>query len=58
MSGGGIAWAALMAALVLVYVRSVNSSGLSTKRMALIALVWVAIIGVGYLLVTALTGLR
>ncbi len=58
MSGGLVAWAALMSALALIYLRGMKNSGLSAKRMVLIALIWVAVIGGGYLVVTALTGLQ
>ena len=44
MNYGLYAWAALMAALALVYFRGMRSDGLPAKRMALIALIWVAII--------------
>lgn len=58
MSGGLVAWAALMSALALIYLRGMKNSGLSAKRMVLIALIWVAVIGGGYLVVTGLTGLQ
>ena len=58
MNYGLYAWAALMAALALVYFRGMRSDGLPAKRMALIALIWLAIIGGGFLIVRALTGIE
>ncbi|WP_279349758.1 hypothetical protein [Erythrobacter litoralis] len=56
MSWGYAAYAAIMAALVVVYLRGVRSYGLDTKRIAVIALIWIGIIGGGYLLVSGVLG--
>lgn len=58
MSYGVFAWAALMAALAFVYLRGMRSGGLTGKRMVHIALIWVAIIGGGFLIVRAVTGIQ
>jgi len=56
--GGTIAWAALMSALVVAYLWGMRrDSGLNSNRMIKIALIWVAIIGVAYILVRAFTGM-
>lgn len=56
MNWGYLAYAALMAALIVAYFQGVRSYGMSFKRMALVAAIWVAIIGGGYLLVTWVSG--
>ena len=50
-------WAALMAALVVAYLRGMRSDGLNGSNIVKIALIWVAIIGGGYLLVSWFTGM-
>ena len=56
MNWGYVAYAALMAALVVAYLQGVRSYGLSAKRMVTIALIWVAIIGGGYLIAELILG--
>ena len=57
-NGGTIAWAALMTALVVAYLWGMKrDSSINSSRMIKTALIWVAIIGVAYFLVRALTGI-
>ena len=59
MDGGTIAWAAMASALVVAYLMGMRRDpGLSGNRMLKIALIWVLIIGGGFLLVRALTGMN
>ena len=58
MGGGQIAWAALMAALVVAYLVGMKrGDGLRSTEIIKMALIWVAIIGGGYFLVSWLTGM-
>lgn len=57
MSIGAWMWAAVMAALVVVYLRGMRSDGLTGNKMLKIALVWVAIILGGYVIVSWATGM-
>ena len=58
VGGGTIAWAALMSALAVAYLIGMKRDPeLSGNRMLKIALIWVAIIGGGFLLVRAITGM-
>ena len=58
MGGGQIAWAALMAALVVAYLVGIKrGDGLRATEIIKMALIWVAIIGGGYFLVSWLTGM-
>lgn len=58
LGGGTIAWAALMSALAVAYLIGMKRDpGLDGNRMIKIALIWVAIIGGGYFLVSAITGM-
>ena len=57
MSIGAWMWAAVMAALVAVYLRGMRSEGLTGNKMLKIALVWVAIILGGYVIVSWLIGM-
>ena len=57
MSIGVWMWAAVMAALAIVYLRGMRSDGLTGNKMLKIALVWVAIILGGYVIVSWLTGM-
>ena len=50
-------WAAVMSALVFVYLRGMRSDGLNGSMMLKIALIWVAIILGAYLLVSWATGM-
>ena len=56
MSWGLIAYAAVICALVIAYLQGVKSYGLSGKRMIGTALIWVGIIGGGYLLAETVVG--
>ena len=56
MSWGYAAYAAIMTALVFVYLRGMRSYGLDTKRIVVIALIWIGIIGGGYLLASGILG--
>ena len=56
--GGMIAWAALMGALVVAYGLNMRRDPeLDGRRMVKIALIWVAIILMGWFLVRILTGM-
>ncbi|MXO50505.1 hypothetical protein GRI42_04205 [Erythrobacter gaetbuli] len=57
MSIGAWMWAAVMAALAIVYLRGMRSDGLTGNKMLKIALVWVAIILGAYVIVSWLTGM-
>lgn len=58
MGGGEIAWAAMMAALVVAYIIGMKrGDGLRANQMVKMALIWVGIIGVAYFLVRLLTGM-
>ena len=58
MSGGSIAMAVMMAALVVAYLINLRRDpSLSGARTVKIALIWVGIILGGYMLVRALTGM-
>lgn len=58
IGGGQIAWAALMAALVVAYLVGMKrGDGLRSTEIIKMALIWVAIIGGGYFLVSWLTGM-
>ena len=56
--GGEIAWAALMAALVVAYMVGMKrDDGLRANQMVKMALIWVGIIGGAYFLVSWFTGM-
>lgn len=58
MSGGSIAMAVMMAALVVAYFLNLRRDpGMTGTRTVQIALIWVGIILGGYMLVSALTGM-
>lgn len=57
MSIGAWMWAAVMAALAIVYLRGMRSDGLTGNKMLKIALVWVAIILGAYVIASWLTGM-
>ena len=57
MNAGAWMWAAVMSALVFVYLRGMRSDGLNGSMMLKIALIWVAIILGAYLLVSWATGM-
>lgn len=55
---GEIAWVAMMAALVIAYVAGMKrDDGLRGNQIIKMALIWVAIIGGAYLIVSWVTGL-
>ena len=55
---GEIAWVAMMAALVIAYVAGMKrDDGLRGNQISKIALIWVAIIGGAYFIVSWVTGL-
>lgn len=58
MSGGNVAWALMMVALVAVYLMNMRSSGIAGSRMVKMAAIWVAIITGCYLIVSWVTGAR
>ena len=61
MSGGmgEIAWVAMMAALVLAYLVGMRrNDGLRVNQIIRMALIWVAIIGGAYFVVSWITGLQ
>ena len=56
---GEIAWAAMMAALVIAYLAGMNrADGLRKKQMLKMALVWTVIITAAYFLVRLVTGIN
>jgi hypothetical protein len=56
--GGTIAWASLMAALVVAYIMGMKRDPtLNGNRMLKIALIWVGIIGGAYFLVRTISGM-
>ena len=57
MSVGAWMWAAVMAALIVVYLRSMRSDGLTGSKMLKVALMWVAIILGAYVVVSWVTGM-
>ena len=58
VGGGEIAWAALMAALVVAYMVGMKrDDGLRANQMVKMALIWVGIIGGAYFLVSWFTGM-
>ncbi len=57
MSVGAWMWAAVMAALIVVYLRGMRSDGLTGSRMLKVALMWVAIILGAYVVVSWVTGM-
>ena len=61
MSGGmgEIAWVAMMAALAFAYVAGMRrNDGLRANQIVKMALIWVAIIGGAYFVVSWITGLN
>ncbi|MBX7526818.1 hypothetical protein [Qipengyuania vesicularis] len=58
VGGGEIAWAALMAALVVAYMVGLKrDDGLRANQIVKMALIWVGIIGAAYFLVSWFTGM-
>ena len=56
---GEIAWVAMMAALVLAYLVGMRrNDGLRVNQIIRMALIWVAIIGGAYFVVSWITGLQ
>lgn len=59
MGGGELAWAAMMSALVVAYVIGLRRrDGLRANQIVKMALVWGGIIGIGYFIVSRLTGIN
>ena len=59
LGAGEIAWAAMMAALVIAYLAGMNrADGLRKKQMLKMALVWTVIITAAYFLVRLVTGIN
>ncbi|GAB5350731.1 hypothetical protein [Qipengyuania sp. 483] len=59
LGAGEIAWAAMMAALVIAYLGGMNrADGLHKKQMLKMAMIWAAIITAAYFLVRLVTGIN
>lgn len=59
IGGGEIAWAAMMAALVVAYMVGMKrDDGLRANQIIKMALIWVGIIGGAYFIVSWLTGMN
>ena len=58
MGGGEVAWAAMMAALVVAYLVGMKrGDGLRSTEIIKMALIWVGIIGIAYFIVSWFTGM-